>query len=82
MIHIKFNFFIKLIFKYLNYIKKMSSNELDEKINNLIDNDDTENFYSLISEILEENKDYSSELDNNLNEIFMIISDDLNESTQ
>ena len=60
----------------------MSSNELDEKINNLIDNDDTENFYSLISEILEENKDYSSELDNNLNEIFMIISDDLNESTQ
>ena len=82
MIHITFNFFIKLIFKYLNYIKKMSSNELDEKINNLIDNDDTENFYSLISEILEENKDYSSELDNNLNEIFMIISDDLNESTQ
>ena len=60
----------------------MSSNELDEKINNLIDNDDTENFYSLISEILEENKDYSSELDNNLNDIFMIISDDLNESTQ
>ena len=60
----------------------MSSNELDEKINNLIDNDDTENFYSLISEILEENKDYSSELDNNINDIFMIISEDLNETTQ
>ena len=60
----------------------MSSNELDEKINNLIDNDDTENFYSLISEIIEEKKDYLSELNNILGEFFMIISDDLNKSTQ
>ena len=58
----------------------MSSNDLDEKINNLIENDDTENFYSLISEIIEENKDYQSDLNKNLNEAFSIISNDLNES--
>ena len=58
----------------------MSSNDLSEKINNLIENDDTENFYSLISEIIEENKDYQSDLNQNLNEAFSIISNDLNES--
>ena len=60
----------------------MSSNDLDEKINNLIENDDTENFYSLISEIIEENKDYQSDLNKNLNKVFSIISNDLNESNQ
>jgi len=58
----------------------MSSNELDEKINDLIENDDTENFYSLISEIIEENREYASDLDQNLNEAFNIISDNINES--
>ena len=60
----------------------MSSNELDEKINNLIESDDTENFYSLVSEIIEENKEYQSELVNNLNEVFKILSDDINDSNQ
>ena len=58
----------------------MTSNELDEKINDLIENDDTENFYSLISEIIEENREYASDLDQNLNEVFNIISDNINES--
>ena len=58
----------------------MASNELGEKINNLIESDDTENFYSLISEIIEENREYISDLDQNLNEAFRIISDDINES--
>ena len=56
--------------------------DLSEKINYLIENDDTENFYSLISEIIEENKDYLSDLNKNLNEAFKIISSDLNESNQ
>ena len=58
------------------------SSDLSEKINYLIENDDTENFYSLISEIIEENKDYLSDLNKNLNEAFKIISSDLNESNQ
>ena len=58
----------------------MSSNDLDEKINTLLENDDTENFYSLISEIIEENKEYTSDLSNNLNEVFKLISSDINES--
>ena len=58
------------------------SSDLSEKINYLIENDDTENFYSLISEIIEENKDYLSDLNKNLNEAFKIISNDLNESNQ
>lgn len=58
----------------------MTSNELDEKINDLIENDDTENFYSLISEIIEENREYASDLDQNLNDAFNIISDNINES--
>ena len=57
----------------------MSLNELGEKINSLIENDDTENFYSLISEIIEENKD-TSDIEQNLNEVFNIISDNINES--
>ena len=60
----------------------MSSNDLDEKINTLLENDDTENFYSLICEIIEENKEYSSDLNNNLNEVFKLISNNLNESNQ
>ena len=60
----------------------MSSNDLDEKINTLLENDDTENFYSLICEIIEENKEYTSDLNNNLNEVFKLISNDLNESNQ
>ena len=58
----------------------MTSNELDEKINDLIESDDTEYFYSLISEIIEENREYASDLDQNLNEVFNIISDNINES--
>ena len=57
----------------------MSLNELGEKINSLIENDDTENFYSLISEIIEENRD-TSDIEQNLNEVFNIISDNINES--
>ena len=58
----------------------MSSNDLDEKINTLLENDDTENFYSLICEIIEENKEYASDLNNNLNKVFKLISNDINES--
>ena len=39
----------------------MSSNDLSLKLDNLLQNDDTENFYSLISEIIEENKEYVSD---------------------
>ena len=60
----------------------MSSKELDEKLNNLIESDDTENFYSLVSEIIEDNKEYQSDLVNNLNEVYQIISDNINESNQ
>ena len=60
----------------------MSANDYNEKINNLIKNDDTENFYSLVSEIIEENKEYQSELVNNLNEVFKILSGNINESNQ
>ena len=48
----------------------MSSNNLDKKINILLENDNTENFYSLINEIIEENNEYISVLNNNLNEVF------------
>ena len=57
----------------------MSLNEFGEKINNLIENDDTENFYSTISEIIEDNRD-SPNLDQNLIETFEIISYNINES--
>ena len=60
----------------------MSSNDLSLKLDNLLQNDDTENFYSLISEIIEENKDNPSELNEILNDAFLIISDNLNESNQ
>ena len=58
----------------------MSSNDLSSKIENLLQNDDTENFYSLISEIIEENKEYVSDLEQNLNSIFNILLKDINES--
>ena len=58
----------------------MSSNDLSSKIENLLQNDDTENFYSLISEIIEENKEYISDLEQNLNSIFNILIKDINES--
>ena len=58
----------------------MSSNDIRSKIENLLQNDDTENFYSLISEIIEENKEYVSDLEQNLNSIFNILLKDINES--
>ena len=58
----------------------MSSNDISSKIENLLQNDDTENFYSLISEIIEENKEYVSDLEQNLNSIFNILLKDINES--
>ena len=58
----------------------MSSNDIFSKIENLLQNDDTENFYSLISEIIEENKEYVSDLEQNLNSIFNILLKDINES--
>ena len=57
----------------------MSLNEFGEKINSLIENDDTENFYSLITEIIEENRN-SPDLEQNLSDIFEIISYNINES--
>ena len=58
----------------------MSSNDLSLKLDNLLQNDDTENFYSLISEIIEENKEYVSDLEQNLNQIFNILMKDIDES--
>ena len=58
----------------------MSSNDISSKIENLLQNDDTENFYSLISEVIEENKEYVSDLEQNLNSIFNILLKDINES--
>ena len=58
----------------------MSSNDLSLKLDNLLQNDDTENFYSLISEIIEENKEYVSDLEQNMNAIFNILLNDINES--
>ena len=56
------------------------SHGLEEKINNLIDTDDTEIFFSLISEIIEENKDYASDLEQILNEAFNVLSENIDES--
>ena len=58
----------------------MSSNDLSLKLDNLLQNDDTENFYSLISEIIDENKEYISDLEQSLNSIFNILIKDINES--
>lgn len=60
----------------------MSLEELSEKINNLIENDDTENFYALISELIEENKEYPPDLNKSLDEVFQIISKDISEVNQ
>ena len=58
----------------------MSSVDLNSKIQELFENDDTENFYSLISELIEENKEYESDLEQNLNLLFEILSNDMNDS--
>ena len=58
----------------------MSSNDLSLKLDNLLQNDDTENFYSLISEIIDENREYISDLEQNLNSIYNILIKDINES--
>ena len=58
----------------------MSYEDLNSKLVELLENDDTDNFYSLISEIIEENKEYQSDLEQNLNSIFNILSKDMNES--
>ena len=57
----------------------MTTNDLNLKLENLLKNDDTENFYSLISEIIEENKEYVSDLEQNLNTVFNILLNDINE---
>ena len=58
----------------------MSSDDINLKLDKLLKNDDTENFYSFVSEIIEENKEYVSDLEQNLNSIFNILLKDINES--
>ena len=58
----------------------MSSDDINLKLDKLLKNDDTENFYSFVSEIIEENKEYVSDLEQNLNLINNILLTDMNES--
>ena len=58
----------------------MSSDDINSKLDKLLKNDDTENFYSFVSEIIEENKEYVSDLEQNLNLIYNILITDMNES--
>ena len=58
----------------------MSSDDINSKLDKLLKNDDTENFYSFVSEIIEENKEYLSDLEQNLNLIYNILISDMNES--
>ena len=58
----------------------MSSDDINSKLDKLLKNDDTENFYSFVSEIIEENKEYVSDLEQNLNFIYNILISDMNES--
>ena len=58
----------------------MSSDDINLKLDKLLKNDDTENFYSFVSEIIDENKEYVSDLEQNLNLIFNILITDINES--
>ena len=58
----------------------MSSDDINSKLDKLLKNDDTENFYSFVSEIIEENKEYVSDLEQNLNLIYNILISDMNES--
>jgi len=58
----------------------MSSDDINSKLDKLLKNDDTENFYSFVSEIIEENKEYVSDLEQNLNLIYKILIADMNES--
>ena len=58
----------------------MSSDDINSKLDKLLKNDDTENFYSFVSEIIEENKEYVSDLEQNLNLIYNIVITDMNES--
>ena len=58
----------------------MSSSDLNEKLKNLIENDETENFYTLLSGIIENNKENFSSLAQYLNEVFKLIIEDINQS--
>jgi len=58
----------------------MSSDDINSKLDKLLKNDDTENFYSFVSEIIEENKEYVSDLEQNLNLLYNILISDMNES--
>ena len=58
----------------------MSSDDINSKLDKLLKNDDTENFYSFVSEIIEDNKEYVSDLEQNLNLIYNILISDMNES--
>ena len=58
----------------------MSSDDINLKMDKLLKNDDTENFYSFVSEIIDENKECVSDLEQNLNLIFNILITDINES--
>ena len=58
----------------------MSSNDLNQKLKNLIENDETENFYTILSEIIENNKENFSNLAQYLNEVFKLIIEDINQS--
>ena len=58
----------------------MSSDDINSKLDKLLKNDDTENFYSFVSEIIEENKEYVSDLEQNLNLTYNILISDMNES--
>ena len=58
----------------------MSSSDLDQKLKNLIENDETENFYTILSEIIENNKENFSSLAQYLNEVFKLIIEEIDES--
>lgn len=58
----------------------MSSIDLNQKLKNLIENDETENFYTILSEIIENNKENFSSLAQYLNEVFKLIIEEIDES--
>ena len=58
----------------------MSSSDFIPKLKNLIENDETENFYTILSEIIENNKENFSNLALYLNEVFKLIIEEIDES--
>lgn len=58
----------------------MSSSDFEQILKNLIENDETEQFYSITSEIIGKNRENFSSLAQYLNEIFKLIIEDIDES--